>query len=237
MSSVESSVVTERCQQPFFICTEVDRKLCIGTILRCATAFGAAEVVVIGGKHYSTHGSHGAHRRMLVRQFYRWTQCIEHFRSLYLDLHVIGIVFRRSCPCVASLDSSVALLPFDKAPFTGPTLLLLADVENGLNSNQLSMCSMIVFVPVPEPALEGQIHRDIKLSLVLQKVAADLGYAIVEASSSKFLVVDDPSAVHVVRPQKGTEQLKKISQAAAEANFIEEFDNDDGLYDLFGDES
>lgn len=217
-------------KQPFFVCTEVNRKQCIGTILRCATAFGVAEAAVIGTKHYSTHGSHGAHRRTLVRQFYRFSQCVRHFQSLYFDLQVVGVVFRRSCKSVSTLDST-RLLPFENVAFTSPTLMVLADAETGLNAEQLSVCSIVVFVPVPDPNLENRLHRDIKLSLVLQKVAVDLGCLPVESTSSKFLVVKDPVAVHVVRSRG---EQKAIDQAASQAeNITEEEDNEGSLFNLF----
>ncbi|CAN0526963.1 unnamed protein product, partial [Scytosiphon promiscuus] len=34
----------------------------LGTLIRCAAAFGVEEVVVVGASKWSTHGAHGSHK-------------------------------------------------------------------------------------------------------------------------------------------------------------------------------
>ena len=44
----------------YFIVHNIAKKHNVGTIARCATAFGAREVVLIGSKQYNAFGSQGA---------------------------------------------------------------------------------------------------------------------------------------------------------------------------------
>ena len=49
----------------------------MGTLARCATAFGVAEVLLVGERAYNTFGSHGAADFVTFRHFH----CLEEARS------------------------------------------------------------------------------------------------------------------------------------------------------------
>lgn len=55
-----------------FLVIEIKPKQNIGTILRCAVAFGIDALVVIGSHKFGTHGAHGAQKFIPVLHFYYW---------------------------------------------------------------------------------------------------------------------------------------------------------------------
>ena len=60
---------------------ETYRHKSIGTLLRCACAFGASSVIVVGSPMYSTHGAHGAQTHVEIIHFYYWKDCVEYCRN------------------------------------------------------------------------------------------------------------------------------------------------------------
>jgi hypothetical protein len=46
-----------------------DGGLAVGTLARCATAFGVAEVLLVGERNYNSFGAHGADAHVAFRHF------------------------------------------------------------------------------------------------------------------------------------------------------------------------
>lgn len=42
------------------VAIETSKRSNIGTLLRCAVAFGSEAIIIIGDTDYGTHGAHGA---------------------------------------------------------------------------------------------------------------------------------------------------------------------------------
>lgn len=47
----------------------------LGTLIRCAAAFGVEEVVVVGASKWSTHGAHGSHKVILPYDLSLFARC------------------------------------------------------------------------------------------------------------------------------------------------------------------
>jgi hypothetical protein len=61
----------------WILAVETTRHKNVGTLLRCASAFGARCVVIVGSPQYSTHGAHGAQTHVEVVHFYYWRECLD----------------------------------------------------------------------------------------------------------------------------------------------------------------
>ncbi|CAM9543052.1 unnamed protein product, partial [Laminaria digitata] len=63
----------------------------LGTLIRCAAAFGVEEVVVVGAPKWSTHGAHGSHKHVKYRWFGDWESAAT-FLRLERGCDLCGIV-------------------------------------------------------------------------------------------------------------------------------------------------
>lgn len=57
-----------------FMVLETKPKQNIGTVLRCAVAFGVNTIVIIGSPKFGTHAAHGAQKFIPVLHFYYWVK-------------------------------------------------------------------------------------------------------------------------------------------------------------------
>ena len=58
------------------LCVETHRNKSIGTLMRCAVAFGASIIVIVGSPKFSTHGAYEAKKFIRVIHFFYWKDCI-----------------------------------------------------------------------------------------------------------------------------------------------------------------
>ena len=99
------------------------RARAVGTLARCATAFGVAEVLLVGERSFNTFGAHGADAHVAFRHFPTLAQVREYVVS-ERGGRVLGVE-------IAPQAHSVALLPF-----CGPTAFILGNEGQGLSSTQ-----------------------------------------------------------------------------------------------------
>ena len=59
------------------VCIETHRNKSIGTLMRCAVAFGASMIVIVGSPKFSTHGAYEAKKFIRVIHFFYWKDCID----------------------------------------------------------------------------------------------------------------------------------------------------------------
>lgn len=48
----------------FIVALEISRFQCIGPLIRCAVAFGAKMIIIIGSNKYTTFGCHGSNKHI-----------------------------------------------------------------------------------------------------------------------------------------------------------------------------
>lgn len=160
-----------------FVAIESGRNRCLGTLLRCASAFGAAAVLVVGSPHYSTHGAHGAQKYIQVLHFFSWPECVEFLRSQNCSL--FGL-----CPSLSSWSdvtpsTSVHSVEADRS------IALLLGPKNNLTSEIISIADCIIHVPVPNIELEEFVHYDAKVSICLQHFACQAALPITDFRDGK----------------------------------------------------
>ncbi len=127
----------------------------IGTLLRCACAFGAKEIIVVGWSVYSTYGAHGAQKHLPIRHFYTWMEAL-HYIKIERGCDVVGI---------ASSVSATSTAIFDVEYKSGNVCFV---VENKLGSHLPSVCDRLCHVPIPNLGEESIVHMDSKDSACLQ---------------------------------------------------------------------
>lgn len=164
-----------------FLAIETQRSRCLGTLIRCASAFGASAVLVVGSPHYSTHGAHGAQKYLQVIHFHYWAECVDFLRTQ--DCSLYGI-----CPSSSSkVGDSVIFTnpqPIDRIAFQRSVCFLLGP-RNDLTGEIISYCEALVYVPVPDMQRQHLVHYDAKVSVCLQAAALQGGFVPTAFSGGK----------------------------------------------------
>jgi len=205
-----------------------NKKQNIGTLARCATAFGVEEVILVGSNKYSTHGSHGASDHVAFRHFATLEACKEWLRERGAEL--IGVEIVEGAENVAS------------HPFRGPTAFMLGNEGAGMNEKQLAACDRCPpppgaggaraprrrspgrylcpptsprrFVYIPQHgAGTASLNVAVAGSLVLHHFALWAGYGEREREGYKFVVAERPQRTH----RRGTVPLSEEQRAALSA--------------------
>jgi hypothetical protein len=216
-----------------FLAVETRRNQPLGTLIRCASAFGVTALVVIGSKHFSTHGSHGSHRRMNVLHFYYWSDCVEHMRKMYPD-----IVFGAITPTSDSLGSkNVPAYATDEIVYRSNCVCLVAqsDVRMELTTEQINIVNFSVYVRLPHKVLEPHLHWMTKLSLVFQTFGRQKRFGLTDYTGQKFSVTElqeGSTASIQTFPSTRIVDNPVASGDNNEGNSIDD-DEDCGMGDLF----
>lgn len=200
----------------------------LGTVIRCAVAFGAQAVVVIGAARFSTHGAHGAQKHMPVVRFDTIDQALQRMR--HLGCEVVGIAATSH-----SHEGSVAV---DRRKFSGPTAFVLGDLPHGeLSASLAAMCDAVMHASLAAAAPEVQmlVHKDAKLSIALHHFTAWAGYPEQEFHEHKY-------AKHMYASEKERQlamdarvrEIRGSDDVGAEANIDDGGDDDVDNMDSFG---
>eukprot|EP01041_Mallomonas_annulata_P007846 gene7846-16054_t len=142
----------------FVVAVEAYRRKNIGTILRCAVAFGAKYLFIIGSNKFSTHGAHGAQKYIEIIHFFYWEEFQKYAQSF--GWKIFGIVSSRSLQ-----SNAIENFVFHK----NPVVFILGD-KNGLNQKQLSICDTLIHASFPCSAeIEAHVSYEAKVSICLHK--------------------------------------------------------------------
>lgn len=153
------------------LAVETHRHKSIGTLLRCASAFGASCIVVVGSPQYSTHGAHGAQNHIEVVHFYYWQDCIEFCRKRNCDICSISPVKI----CAGTSDVIAGTVSVDNFTFSNVASCFIVGERDGLTAEQLSISDVVFHVEVPCMDFEDKVVYDSKVAICLQKYAATAG--------------------------------------------------------------
>jgi len=153
------------------LAVETHRNKSIGTLLRCASAFGASCIVVVGSPQYSTHGAHGAQNHIEVVHFYYWQECIDFCRKRNCDVYSISPV-KISTGSTALASGTVSV---DNFTFHNAASCFIVGEREGLTAEQLSISDVVFHVEVPCMEFEDKVVYDSKVAICLQQYAATAG--------------------------------------------------------------
>jgi tRNA C32,U32 (ribose-2'-O)-methylase TrmJ len=188
----------------------VAKKHNLGTLVRCATAFGVAEVLLVGERSFNTFGAHGADAHVSFRHF-------ESLQAVHAYVHEAG-------GRLLGIEITEASLDVGTHPFTGPTAFLLGNEGTGLSDTQKQHCDGFVYIPQYGPGT-ASLNVAVAAGIVLHHFASWANYAEREREGEKFVVAPRPQrkaprgrvaeAPEVVRARRAEARLAAQAAAAA----------------------
>lgn len=177
-SAASAGALAEQPPRSFVIVHNIGKRQNVGTIARCATAFGVCEVLIVGERAFNTFGSHGSDAHVAFRHF---ASLLEARRFVKEDWHgvVVGIEIMDGAVSVAS------------EPFHGNTAFMLGNEGQGLSDAQKAACDSFIYIP---QFGEGTASLNVAVAcgIVLHRFASWAGYTERGRDGEKFCVADRP---------------------------------------------
>lgn len=192
----------------FSVAVTVAKGQCIGTLIRCASAFGARELLIVGSLNYSTHGAHGAQKKSLpVLHFPDYEQLVtflekeRNLNKIYGILPNAGFITEEIKDNTLSLrDVTFTTKTSDSSPSPSYTCFFMPQKAFlGLSPEEIKICSNLIYVPFPNlpleltsynkqksPSLDYHVHMDAKLSIILESFSNVAGFSSRTFTGHKF---------------------------------------------------
>lgn len=163
----------------------------LGTTIRCAVAFGAHRLFLVGGGRGSrvrvgTHGAFGANHFLPQRTFFNWEElrAAAHGEGwavvgVVLEGEEKGEAIEEAAAADAEAATPVASVPVDARPFQGPTVFVTALKGKRLSPQQRAACDGFVHVRMANPRCRqafltrtAALDNDVLLSIALHHFAS-----------------------------------------------------------------
>ena len=209
------------------VCVETHRNKSIGTLMRCAVAFGASIIVIVGSPKFSTHGAYEAKKFIRVIHFFYWKDCIEFVRSKHFIIFGISPrSFGNKCNFNSESISNKVLLtssvPVESMTFDKRCVAFIVGEKEGLTSEQISLCDTVFHVGFPSMELEEFVHYDSKIAVCFHHYASSVGFSQRSRKGEKYTLQEVSN--------KHTDGLKacRVDKKPLPV------DSEDGLLNLFG---
>lgn len=149
------------------LAVESHRHKSIGTYLRCASAFGAQTIAVVGSTQFSTHGAHGAQNHVQIVHFYYWSECVEFCRSQGCAVFAIS-------PCAVVQNETISQ-SIDQYKFRTQSACFIVADNDGLTREHLDAADEILHVDIPEASFADKVMYDAKVAICLHQFAVAAG--------------------------------------------------------------
>ncbi|KAG1678029.1 hypothetical protein FOA52_000825 [Chlamydomonas sp. UWO 241] len=198
----------------FVITHSVSKRHNVGTIARCATAFGVKKVCLVGSRHFNTFGSHGSDAHVDFAHYDTLEQCCAHLREAE-GCRIVGIEIMEGAQ------------PVHKHPFTGPTAFILGNEGQGLSPKQKSECDGFVYIP-QHGSGTASLNVAVAASIVLHHFAVWAGYQEHAREGEKFVVAPRPPRTRARGVAVEPDAIRRERAEAAEAAAAGVSGNDDG---------
>ena len=167
----------------YFIVHNIAKKHNVGTIARCATAFGAREVVLIGSKQYNAFGSHGADAHV----------AFSHYDTLVAARD--GLRNEKGVTKILGVEIVAGAAPIETHPFDGPTAFLCGNEGDGLTDAQKAICDGFVYVRQHGPGT-ASLNVAVAASLAMHHFSIWAKYPERERRGEKYVVAPPPMRTH-----------------------------------------
>jgi len=162
----------------FYVAIETYRRKSIGTLIRCAAAFGAKAIIVVGSLKYSTHGAHGAQKHLPIIHFFYWSECKKYaYENGYA---VVGISSSHFYPDIQNLST-----------YQIPNSVIFVVGSRGplLTLEQRDICDVIVEVTFPiSDRLAQKINYDVIVSLCFNHFALKCKFSQISLQGEKYTI-------------------------------------------------
>ena len=202
----------------YFIVHNIAKKHNVGTIARCATAFGVKSVVLIGSKSYNTFGCKGASNHV---DFVHYPTLADARDALKRDLGVTKIL---------GVEIIEGAEPIESHPFDGPTAFITGNEGDGLSDRQKAICDGFVYIRQFGPGT-ASLNVAVSASIVMHHFAQWAGYQERARVGEKYVVAERPAGFRTnKRGQIGDdpEEVRRRRAAKREAAAREAAGEGDG---------
>jgi tRNA C32,U32 (ribose-2'-O)-methylase TrmJ len=203
----------------YFLVHNIAKKHNVGTIARCATAFGVREVVLIGSKSYNAFGSKGADGHVRFCHYETLSLAAEKLKSDKGVTQILGVEI---------VDGAV---PVDTHPFSGPTAFICGNEGDGLSDAQKAICDGFVYIKQHGPGT-ASLNVAVAASLVMHHFSLWANYPTRKRVGEKYLVEaqkptrthkrgmvgEDPETVRRRRAAKREEIARNEEEAEGQGN-------------------
>jgi hypothetical protein len=182
-----------------FVAVEARRNQSIGTLIRCASAFGATSIIIVGSDKFSTHGSHQSHKKIQLVHSYIWEDCISYLKNIDSTIQFVACSPSKinDVPISISSYSShsqqsrlVSSVSTDDISYSSSVCFIVADSKLGLREEILQFCEAIVWIRLPNQSKEHLLHFDTKLSLIFQSYAMNMHFPSTGYGGTKFDILE-----------------------------------------------
>mmetsp|Transcript_33666 Transcript_33666/g.95249 ORF Transcript_33666/g.95249 Transcript_33666/m.95249 type:complete len:227 (-) Transcript_33666:964-1644(-) len=192
----------------YLIQHNIGKKHNVGTLARCATAFGVEEVLLVGSRQFNAFGAHGASDHVKFRHFPRLQDCRKWLKE------------EQGCR-ILGVEICEGAMPIQEHPFEGPTAFILGNEGQGMNQNQMDICDGFVYIPQYGPGT-ASLNVACAASIVLHHFSVWAGMEEREREGFKFVVDDRPMRTAprgcVPLTEEELEEKRRLRIQAAEAD-------------------
>lgn len=134
------------------ICYSVSKRANVGVLCRTAVAFGFEEIVVVGMKKVTFHGSHRTASHIAFRHFDSLEVCVQQMHSE--GFSVVGCEIGDRAESLLSFDflslvppSSVISVSSTSTITPGNVCFMMGNEALGLSQKAMDLCDRIVYIP------------------------------------------------------------------------------------------
>eukprot|EP00899_Mesostigma_viride_P002317 jgi/Mesvir1/12086/Mv00362-RA.1 len=161
--------------QSYLVLYNVSKKHNVGSLARCATAFGVHQILVVGQHKINVFGSHGASNFVEYRHFGQLTECRAYLKER--DVDIVGVEI---------MDNAK---PVQSHPFTKSTAFVLGNEGTGLSPKQIEICDWFVYIPQHGPGT-ASLNVSVAASIVFHHFALWAQFPERAREGAKFVVGD-----------------------------------------------
>jgi len=168
-------------QEPadMYLVIESSRNQNIGTTLRCAVAFGAKALILVGSEKISTHGAHGSQHHINILHFFYWRECEVYLRSQKCTIKTIVPP--------SDTDTFAHVADARAETYCSSCAFILAS-KAGISKEQAEICDGFVSIFYPVRAFDRDVHYDVTISITLQHFASAMKFCERRFEGEKFCI-------------------------------------------------
>jgi len=206
----------------YFIVHNIAKKHNVGTLARCATAFGIKSVCLIGSKSYNTFGCKGASNHMDFSYYPTLTDARK------------GLMQEKGVTKIIGVEIVEGAVPIEDHPFDGNTAFIMGNEGDGMTATQKEICDGFVYIRQYGPGT-ASLNVAVAASIVMHHFGLWARYAERDREGEKYVVAArslrrhargvvgmDPDAVRASRaaaakdPEEDeSEDLEDVGEALA----------------------